>query len=180
MIEELNTPKQDLAKALDKYTMLCSSIQNSLSFLGAPQEQSLQQMDNELDLLASYERKLQEARSSISKAQNNSFNLILINSFPSEILLYIFQLVMGPKPCQFSLDPFACIVGPDCLSQICSRWQNVAILSPTLRTHLDFAPRRYESLKRVGIIMNQVSTCATRSNGLPVQIHVTEPGIISS
>lgn len=136
-----------LYSALCDYLDVCTSIQNyyhkANAAGGVPRALSAS-VANEISLITSlYETKMKQAKSSLSQAINSSSVIVPINSLPSEILLRIFQLVVGERPCSIKLYRAKRISLPkysEILSRVCTRWRHIAMGSPTLWSHIDFVP----------------------------------------
>lgn len=145
MMEELNAASNHLRAALQRYVHACSAVQICLIRENIINHRASQQLSdcigNELLHIHSYETSIKQAKAAISLSRNCLSAVVPVNALPSEILGYIFQLVLDAQPC--NLDPSLRKPLPtdlDQLTHVCTRWRQVAISTHTLWSHIDIAP----------------------------------------
>ncbi|CAE7183723.1 unnamed protein product [Rhizoctonia solani] len=178
MLQELNAASIHLSNALERYTNACLGVRDgyirgSNRFPKITRQHSYQ-IDAELAIIVSYHTRLQEARLAIGQVRNLSLNLVPVHALPPELMTRIFLLALAPAPYEpdWSTDPKG--VGfprsPDYLTQVCSRWRQIAFASPSLWNHLNFAlhASRYQ-----GHLPRAVSYVARTR--LPLQLYISEP-----
>ncbi|KAG8687835.1 hypothetical protein FRC11_006517 [Ceratobasidium sp. 423] len=190
-MEELRIAGKQLRAALDRYLSVCTSIHNLCSNGGIRNitENHLDNIKAELLHFPTYEPKLSEAWAAITKTRNNLAQFAPINTLPSEILTQIFYTVLGSEPCPFNLrasedmgsetssggiiTPYLDVIFPrypDYLAQVCTRWRQIALSSPTLWVHIDFTPH----IKIHKGLLVRADTHAARANSLPLIVHIYE------
>ncbi|KAL5637805.1 hypothetical protein ACGC1H_002167 [Rhizoctonia solani] len=135
-----------LSVALERYSAACLAIQNSYARGKKPHTidpQVLPRLDAEIDLAISLQSKLAGAKAAKSWSRNCAHTHATVNDIPSEVLAYIFHLVVRSQPCakmdcrevDKEVDPMY----PAVLSRVCSRWRSIALSTPTLWTHIDIS-----------------------------------------
>ncbi|KAG8701573.1 hypothetical protein FRC11_012053, partial [Ceratobasidium sp. 423] len=147
MIEELITSSGLLQEALNRYLRACVTIRKSCVTIngtkGFPRELS-SRVAHEVDLLATYNSTLQQAKSAIGYARNSP-PLAVINSLPAEILARIFGFVVATEsfiPEKPPMTPPPSRVFPkypDLLLRVCSYWRDVVYGSRGLWAHIDLS-----------------------------------------
>ncbi|EUC55368.1 F-box-like domain protein, putative [Rhizoctonia solani AG-3 Rhs1AP] len=172
MLDELITASDLLFAALEKYSVVCSTIRQSCARGDKPRvaiHQLLLRMDTEIKLAPSLEVKLRQAKTAMSWSMNRILSNVrtTVNSLPPEILFRIFHLVLSSQPCAKRDYPY-----PIVLSHVCSRWRDITLNSPSLWSHLDIATsqllNRQRLYDRTELHLNQVGQ-------LPLDLHVFNP-----
>lgn len=176
MIEELQSASSLLGAALERYLAACSMItsdydpNNPLSHISRVISDLI---PSEIDLIASYEAKLKQAKLIIRQTRNGIPAISPITILPPDILIHIFGLVLDSQPCYFE-DPGACIAFPlkypDVLSHVCSHWRQLAIHSPTLWSHIDLIP--FDSHRLGKHVFSRTETLFARAGHTPLDIHI--------
>ncbi|KDN48386.1 hypothetical protein RSAG8_02978, partial [Rhizoctonia solani AG-8 WAC10335] len=159
MLDELVAASDLLyAAALERYSVACSTIRKSCARGDKPHtviHQLLLRMGTEVELAASLEVKLRQAKTAISWSMNRMLSNVhtTINSLPPEILSRIFHLVVTSQPCakrDYRRIPEVAVPAyPIVLSHVCSRWREITLDSPTLWSHLDIATSQLLNRQRL-------------------------------
>lgn len=167
-----------LCSALNEYLDVCSSIEKSYQLAntagGVPKALSAS-VSSQISLITTlYETKLKRAKSTLSWAINSSSDVVPINCLPSEILMGIFHLVVGIRPCGVKHNSGAKITlpkYPDFLSRVCTRWRQIVMDTPTLWSHIDLVPFSSRSQG----FEARAKAFITRAGNSLLDIHVYEP-----
>ncbi|KEP50428.1 F-box-like domain protein [Rhizoctonia solani 123E] len=175
MTDELKLASDQLCVAWNNYQRVCSNLENHLSQrpFGASSFPSevCRLLDTEVDLVSSYEPRIQEIKIAVRRARNYSSGIAPINTLPPEILTRIFQLVLAP-PCNLHLlsddDDEHYPRYPDYLTHVCSQWRRIAISSRSLWCHIDLSCHEIYS---VGLAARARAHVA-RSGELPLELHI--------
>ncbi|KAG8682889.1 hypothetical protein FRC11_014223, partial [Ceratobasidium sp. 423] len=140
----------------------------------------LNSVTSELRLAETYKDRLTQAQILVRQARNNPVN-VRINSLPPEVLTHIFRLVLSPQPCPLRVidhwnrhNPVIFPKYPDILSQVCSRWRQIAFASHGLWSHIDIAL----SCPLSRGFHERAQAYVARAHGAPLDIHFIDPGLI--
>ncbi|CUA75220.1 hypothetical protein RSOLAG22IIIB_11572 [Rhizoctonia solani] len=90
MSQELHSASEALQSTLERYLTTCRSLATTTATAKVSHS-----LTRELNSISSYEKKLNEAKTTIRVARNSSFSIVRISSLPDEIILRIFRLVIG-------------------------------------------------------------------------------------
>ncbi|KAL5637801.1 hypothetical protein ACGC1H_002164 [Rhizoctonia solani] len=146
MLDELTAAGAILSIALERYYATCLAIQktyprNEKSYTIDPQ--FLPRLDAQINLATSLQSTLARAKAAISWSRNCSHTHVTVNDLPSEVLAYVFHMVVSGQPCAkrdyHGVDKTMDLMYPAVLSRVCSRWRSIAFSTPTLWTHIDLS-----------------------------------------
>ncbi|KAH7338469.1 hypothetical protein B0J17DRAFT_424103 [Rhizoctonia solani] len=138
MIEQLAAARDVLRSALDQYLSVCLFIDKSYvdgclpasTFVGL-----MNGISDELSHAPIYEEALLRARLACASVRNRSSQIVPLNRLPADILIQIFQLVTIKQNClkidKNSEKKHKNPKYPSLLTQVCSRWRQVAMAAGT-------------------------------------------------
>ncbi|EUC59525.1 F-box-like domain protein, putative [Rhizoctonia solani AG-3 Rhs1AP] len=171
-MEELVESSKLLKACLDRYIRACSAI--TLSYSPANKDRNsclLDAITSELQVVAAYEKSIQTAQSTLSKGRNTCPALVPIESLPSEVLEWIFELAYYSWLRSVDIENFEPVDGededvpsdyiqydmnvklphpmfPETLTRVCVRWRQVALNLHRLWSRIDL-PIFSQSYKRL-------------------------------
>ncbi|CAE6449757.1 unnamed protein product [Rhizoctonia solani] len=176
MLEELKSAADQLHAAWDNYHRVYSNLEHYPISIGARYPDGfhlelIRQLDTERAFISSYEPKIQQIKTSISRVRNYRPGLISINSLPSEILTRIFQLVLA-QPCTFQLSNNEMHYPryPDYFTRVCSLWRKIAIASRLIWCHIDISHNKPCCDRLVA----RANTYLMRAGELPIELHIMD------
>ncbi|KAB5589503.1 F-box-like domain containing protein [Ceratobasidium theobromae] len=153
MIAELNAASDLMATTIERYLNACLAIENYF-LKGNRDPQFTVHAANELVSFAAFESKVQRAKIAIKWVRNRSPSISPANTLPSEVLVYIFKLVLqiDPRPCAKVIANRRCssqVISkyPDIFTHVCSHWRQVALCETSLWSHIDLTPSLSVGLK---------------------------------
>ncbi|CEL61614.1 hypothetical protein RSOLAG1IB_04364 [Rhizoctonia solani AG-1 IB] len=167
-MEALQSIRTRLYTALDEYANVCLSLSNN-------QELMLGISDLAGDIIAEVEGftylklKTTQVETILKKTRNSLRSLVSISSLPDETLARIFHFVHDVQFLQFErlVDNHSVPVNSLAVSQVCTRWRQVALSTGSLWSHIDLTA----CVKSISL----GEIFATRSGNLPLHIRVVEP-----
>ncbi|CAE6498421.1 unnamed protein product [Rhizoctonia solani] len=177
-LQAIKEASEQLHTAWEHYLQACSDLDNLIwqrETYYDPCRGFLQYIDDELARLSRYEENAQRAQRTLKRVRQCACYLAPIHSLPSEILLRIFYVLLA-GPCSLGQLNYETPVPqnqkPGPITQVCSRWRNIATSSPFLWTHVDI-PLTQPSAPR---LLSRAKLHVQQSANLPLELHVYSAG----
>ncbi|KAG8766772.1 hypothetical protein FRC12_006665 [Ceratobasidium sp. 428] len=164
-LEEWKAARMLLASSIKSYLDACTTLATTYAqppfryYAESTVEEALTTVDSELDSLASEEHALRNIRISLATMRNRSATLARINTLPPEILAQVFVLSRTHCVHDNSLK-FHDLAG------VCAYWQQIALDTLDLWTHIDIGP---------GTPLNLAKLLLQRTRDSPIHVHLHEP-----
>ncbi|KAG8712932.1 hypothetical protein FRC11_013779, partial [Ceratobasidium sp. 423] len=171
MLERLSAASRTLDAALDSYMKICRDIRD-LYVDGQPintiPHDLATGLAKQLPVIKSFKKKLRLAERVAGRSTNTSSSLVPIHILPYEVLIRIFELVLGDD-CVGS-----CKGQPQTnpiLMNICSYWHHMIICSPFLWTHIDL-PVQVGGSMTFRVAYAKIR--AERAARMPLKVHIVD------
>ncbi|KAG8730665.1 hypothetical protein FRC11_006158, partial [Ceratobasidium sp. 423] len=169
-MQALRTARKALESALDSYAGACVALADcSGSGFTLNADRNIPEFVNaEMELYTTFEEKAARVKRLLGKARNSLTSIVPITSLPDEVLLRVFRLVMHEELLDFEykLDRATPDIRTLTISQVCTRWRQIALSSRSLWSKIELSIRR--EIFPLGDIF------ADRSGGLPLNVRVIE------
>ncbi|EUC55607.1 F-box-like domain protein, putative, partial [Rhizoctonia solani AG-3 Rhs1AP] len=166
-MQTLHSARAKLDSALDEYTNVCAALTNSRPIPSLNYSQSLRdEMDAGIELLTTFEKRTAQIKYTLNKAINSL--VVPANSLPDEILSRIFHFTINLQFSSFEefVDSGELSTNSLAISQVCTRWRQVAFGSKSLWTHIDLAA--------CNGLFPLAQLFAARSGDLPLSVRAVE------
>ncbi|KAG8729467.1 hypothetical protein FRC11_008715, partial [Ceratobasidium sp. 423] len=125
MLDELRITSNLFQVALDRYLNACLAVKYFYTEAPSPtypQKIIGSRLVNELSVMLTYETKLRESKMAILHSINQAPDVVPINKLPTDILIYVFQLLVDTLYGLPDVDNEKIPKYPLSLSHVCARW----------------------------------------------------------
>ncbi|KAH7332551.1 hypothetical protein B0J17DRAFT_151425 [Rhizoctonia solani] len=133
-----------------------------------------------------YETKIKEAEMEMTLTYC-MIHFSLADGLPAELMIHIFHLVLASEPCDLGLlskagkclamqtptsNDFSSVesftIYPDHLAQVCSRWRQIPLSSPSLWSYIDLIP--HQKIHKGTLARARLHT--KRASPIPIVLHI--------